>query len=43
MNAQYRILWMFDQDINVVYQKNVAGVKLYGQGSALVDGFGYVG
>ncbi len=43
MNAQYRILWQNPSIFNATEHTNVAGLQLYGQGSVLVDGFGFVG
>ena len=43
LNAQYRFVWQNSGAFNAVEKKNVAGLQLYGQGSVLLDGFGYVG
>lgn len=42
MNSQYRILWQSASIYNITERKNVSGLQMYGQGSVLVDGFGYV-
>jgi peptide/nickel transport system substrate-binding protein len=42
LNAQYRILWQSASIFDVVEHKNVTGLQLYGQGSVLLDDFGFV-